>query len=145
MEENKYFNKKRCLVWVALAIFTTVIIMCSSCTRTVYVPITSVQRDSIFLHTHSRDSIMVHDSITIREKGDTVWMERWHTAYRDRLLTDTIYIERHDSINVPVPIEKPLSFSDRAWIKVGKLGVMASAMVLVVILGYIFRKKVLGY
>jgi hypothetical protein len=40
------------------------------------------------------DSILVykHDSIYIREKNDTVFVEKWHTkiAYRDRLRVDTL-------------------------------------------------------
>jgi hypothetical protein len=40
------------------------------------------------------DSIYIHlrDSIYIREKADTVLVERWHTrlVYRDRLRTDTL-------------------------------------------------------
>lgn len=95
----------------------------AGCTRTVYVPITSVQRDSIYLHTHTRDSIMVHDSVTIREKGDTIWLTRWRTEYRDRILRDTAYIERRDTIAVPYPVEKKLSRSDLFFMKAGKVAV----------------------
>lgn len=95
----------------------------TGCTRTVYVPITSVQRDSIYLHTHTRDSIMVHDSTVIREKGDTIWMTRWRTEYRDRILMDTAYIERRDTIRMPVPVETPLSRADRFYLRSGKAAV----------------------
>jgi hypothetical protein len=50
------------------------------------------------------DSVYVYtrDSIYIRERGDTVYMDRWHTntVYRDRLRTDTLRVV--DSVRVVV-------------------------------------------
>ena len=39
-----------------------------------------------------RDSIYLHDSIFVRIRADTVWLEKWHTRWRDRetIRTDTI-------------------------------------------------------
>jgi hypothetical protein len=50
--------------------------------------------DSIFLYQR--------DSIYIRERGDTIFIDRWHvqTAYRDRLRTDTLHVT--DSVRVVV-------------------------------------------
>ena len=36
------------------------------------------------------DSVVVHDSIYIREKADTVYYTRYHTLYKERLRVDTI-------------------------------------------------------
>lgn len=99
---------RMCAIIIFGLIVAFVITMCS-CTRTVYIPQTTVQHDSIFLHTHSRDSIIIKDSVTIREKGDTVWLTRWRTEYRDRLLVDTAYIEHRDTIRVPYPVERKLT------------------------------------
>jgi uncharacterized protein with GYD domain len=50
------------------------------------------------------DSIFIYqrDSIYIRERGDTVFVDRWHvqTAYRDRLRTDTLRMV--DSVRVVI-------------------------------------------
>jgi PBP1b-binding outer membrane lipoprotein LpoB len=52
----------------------------------------------------SVDSIFIlqRDSIYIRERGDTVFVDRWHTqiAYRDRLRTDTLRVA--DTVRVAV-------------------------------------------
>ena len=39
-----------------------------------------------------RDSIYLHDSIFVHIRADTVYLEKWHTRWRDRetLKTDTI-------------------------------------------------------
>ncbi|MDR3133221.1 MAG: hypothetical protein LBU42_04270 [Prevotellaceae bacterium] len=51
-----------------------------------------------------RDSVHIYqrDSIYIRERGDTVFVDRWHTqtAYRDRLRTDTLHVS--DTVRVAV-------------------------------------------
>lgn len=65
------------------------------------------QTDSVFVY--------IGDSTLIREKGDTVFVTRCRTRYVDR------WRERHDTVvsrdsirlEVPVPVEKPLS----AWVQ----------------------------
>jgi hypothetical protein len=51
-----------------------------------------------------RDSVHIYqrDSIYIRERGDTVFVDRWHTrtAYRDRLRTDTLHVS--DTVRIAV-------------------------------------------
>ena len=113
----------------------------SSCTRTMYVPVTSVQHDSIYLHTHSRDSIVVRDSVTIREKGDTVWLTRWRTEYRDRIRTDTAYIERRDSIQVPYPVERKLSRKERLYMSAGRVAVPLACAGIALATIWIYRRK----
>ena len=50
------------------------------------------------------DSIVLHDSIFIREKSDTVFFTKYRTMYRERVLRDTvvqcdtIYVEREISV-----------------------------------------------
>lgn len=112
----------------------------SSCTRTMYVPVTSVQHDSIYLHTHSRDSIVVRDSVTIHEKGDTIWLTRWRTEYRDRIRIDTAYIERRDSVAVPYPVERKLSARERFYMSAGKVALPAAAVCAALII-YRYRRR----
>lgn len=70
------------------------------------VEVERVRTDTTYITKHQRDSIWLHDSIHVRERGDTVWMERWHTKYIERLRHDTLYRARIDSIPVPYPVEK---------------------------------------
>ena len=41
------------------------------------------------------DSVFVHDSVYVRIRADTVWLEKWHTRWRDRfsVRTDTVQVE----------------------------------------------------
>ena len=72
-------------------------------------PVESVRTEIEYRDRWQRDSIHIHDSIHIRDKGDTVFVDRWHTGYKDKLLRDTTYIEKTDSVQVPYPVEKKLS------------------------------------
>lgn len=51
-----------------------------------------------------RDSIYLHDSVFVRIRADTVYLEKWHTRWRDRetIRTDTITNEviRTETIQV---------------------------------------------
>jgi hypothetical protein len=62
----------------------------------------------------------VHDSIHVREAGDTVRIERWHTRWRDRWRYDTIYISKTDSVlkhyQVEVVKEVPRERSTVEWV-----------------------------
>ncbi|MDR2361705.1 MAG: hypothetical protein LBD91_03150 [Prevotellaceae bacterium] len=66
---------------------------------------TDIRQRSLAVEARARvDSIYVYrsDSIYIREGGDTVYIDRWHTStvYRDRLRTDTLHVV--DSVRVVV-------------------------------------------
>jgi len=87
------------------------IIMFGSCAskRIVTVPeyheVVVHQRDTTSL----RDSIFVHDSICIVQRGDTVFIEKYNIVYRDRwrdrLRVDS-FIQR-DTVTVVKEVEKP--------------------------------------
>ena len=78
--------------------------------KTREVVVTEHHTDTLRLTQHHRDSIYLHDSTFVREyiHGDTVRIvtEMWHTKYRDRLKTDTLYRSRTDSVPVPYPVIK---------------------------------------
>lgn len=63
-----------------------------------------VRVDSTIVSHNYRDSIYVHDSIYITERGDTVRIEKWHTRWRDRVIHDTCYTSHTDSVPVPYPV-----------------------------------------
>jgi hypothetical protein len=54
------------------------------------------------------DSVLIykHDSIYIRDKNDTVFVEKWHTkiAYRDRVRSDTLHVI--DTVRISDLVEK---------------------------------------
>ena len=83
-------------------IFTVLLLcFCSSCKTPQYIPIESTKteyRDKIV-----RDSVFCYDSIFVKDKGDTVFFERYKYLYRDKIVRDSIF--KTDTIKVPYPVE----------------------------------------
>ena len=105
----------------SVAILVTVIIgmaicaLFSSCTTTKYVPVIEHKTDTLIQTNLQRDSIYVHDSITVSQQGDTVRIEKWHTKYVEREVHDTLYQAVHDSIPQPYPVIKEVPAELTWW------------------------------
>lgn len=98
---NTWFHFHKFIVWFLLV----AVVVLSGCTTTTrYIPVIEHATDTLVQRVVERDSIHVHDSIRVSEKGDTVKIERWHTQYRDRWHHDSIYIAKHDTIPQPYPV-----------------------------------------
>ena len=89
--------------------------MCSSCTTTKYVTVPEYHTDTLIQTQVLKDSVWLHDSTFIREKGDTVLIERWHTQYKWRELHDTTYVSKTDSIPYPVDVTKEVPAELTWW------------------------------
>ena len=116
----------------------------AGCTTTKYVPIEHHTIDTLRITKYERDSIYVHDSTFIRENGDTVLIERWHTQWRDRWQHDTLYKSKTDSIPYPVEVVKEvpaeLTWWQQARIHVGGVVIWLALIILIVYIIRIFRK-----
>ena len=130
------------LLWMLIILLAGfVLIGLGACRSVRYIPIESVRHDSVVTILHHRDSIYQHDSVYIREKADTVLIERWHTRWRDRVSHDTLYINKADTIRVPVPVERKLSKSERTYITIGKWSVGAVAGLILAAICFIFFRR----
>lgn len=125
---------------VAYIIILLTLAICSSCRSIKYVPVETIRTDSLYLTVHERDSIHIKDYIYIREKGDTVFVERWRTQYRDRGRTDTLYIDRTREVQVPYPVEKELTWWQKAKIEFGEFSI-GIIFVLSIVVIWLIKKK----
>jgi hypothetical protein len=105
------------IMGIVLAIIVG-ILACSilgSCTTTKYVPVIEHKIDTVWQNHTSHDSIYLHDSTYVFVKGDTLYMERWHTKYVEREVHDTLYQAVHDSIPQPYPVIKEVPAELTWW------------------------------
>lgn len=126
--------------WLLVGVLAGFIIFfLSGCTTTEYVTVEKVRTDTVYKSKVQCDSVWLHDSIHIREKDDTVTVERWHTEWRERLLFDTLLIATHDTIPQPYPVikevEKSLSWWQRLRLYLGD-GVLVFLLVVAAYYGY---------
>lgn len=121
-QEPSYNNDPRS--FLLLLFYATMAVMLlalfGGCTTTRYVQVPVRHTDTLRLIHEQRDSIWLHDSIYQREymRGDTVYryIDRWHNQYIKRLLRDTTYISRRDTVPVPYPVKKYIKVpAQLAW------------------------------
>ena len=131
--------------------FIVALLICAlfgSCTTTKYVPVPEYHTDTVRISHNTRDSIYVHDSTYIREAGDTMLIERWHTQWRDRIVRDTIYQSKRDSIPYPVEVIKEVP-AKLTWWQQARLH-LANILLFALLLGVIIwigkrHLKMLGW
>ena len=144
-DESEQDSMKTILITLAFVIMWVIIVcLLSGCTTTKYVPVIKHQTDTLVQRVVERDSIHVHDSIRVTEKGDTVTIERWHTQYRDRWHHDSVYIAKHDTIPQPYPVTEYIerSRSKFEWV----LLAFGVAFIIASLLFFIYKvKKVFSF
>ena len=116
----------------------------SGCTTTKYVTVPEYHTDTVRVVKVQHDSLVLKDSVYIHDKGDTILIEKWHTQYRDRWRTDTIYQSKHDSIPVPYPVEviKEVPAELTMWQRLKmKVGGAAIILCLLAFLIWVWRTK----
>lgn len=108
-------------------------VMMTGCkTREVVVTVPEYHTDTLYQSKVEKDSIWMKDSVLVREKGDTVLVDRWHVSYKEKVLVDTVYEHKVDTLTkvVEVPVEKPSG--KRTWWE--KLRMFAGDIVMIVLL-----------
>ena len=134
-----------CLIalWmIAVLMVGFILIGLGACRSVQYVPVESVRHDSVVTILHQRDSIYLHDSIHIREKADTILIEKWHTKYIEKIKMDTLIQIERDTIPQPYPyeVEVPaqLSWWQETRLHLANIALLALA---VFIAWEIYRRK----
>ena len=121
-----------------------VVFLLSGC-KTKYIPIEkNVYQNAIKHDTlHTSDSVFVRDSIYLRQKGDTCYLDRWHekTVFKNVYKTKVDSFVKRDSIPFPYPVEKQLSKWEQFQLKYAVWSFGALCMLLI-ILGYKLYKKI---
>ena len=112
-----------------LFIALLVCLLFGSCTTTEYVSVEKIKHDTTYISKLQRDSIYIHDSISVDRKDSIIKIEHWHTKYVDHAVHDTVYQATHDTIPQPYPVikvvEKQLSKTQIALMIIGGLSLMS--------------------
>ncbi len=85
--------------------------------------------------TRTTDSVYIRDSIYVREGADTVFLTRWRTCWRDRIVHDTVRATVTDTIRETRSVEKvvqvPTKGGSAGWaVALALLAVIAVYMVI---------------
>ena len=96
----------------------------------------------MFFNSVRIDSVLIHDSTYVIQRGDTVTEYRYRYIYKYKDRVDTLYINRTDSIRVPYPVEiqKKLTVWQRTKIEVGGWAMAAVIVIILIIVGRMVYK-----
>ena len=127
---------------IGILVLGIVLMSLGSCRSVKYVPVETINHDSIYITQHQKDSIYLHDSIHIKEKADTILIEKWHTKYIEKQVHDTLIQVERDTIPQPYPyeVEVPanLSWWQKTRMHIGEVTLIA----LLTLAGYfVWRRK----
>jgi hypothetical protein len=121
----------------------------TSCKSVEYVPVIEHHTDTLIQMNVQRDSIYVHDSISVTQKGDTIRIDRWHTKYVEKQVHDTTFVSKTDSIPQPYPVEvkveKQLTWWQNFKLHLGGIVIWCALLVGVILLArwWLRQKKVI--
>ena len=108
----KYFlylcNMKK-LIFIMLAIL--MLSACRTSTKIVEVPVEVVKKE--YIHDTKIDSIYIRDSVDRWQKGDTLYITKWHTKFKYINKVDTLI--KTDSIPKIVLVEKEVEVNHIYW------------------------------
>ena len=131
-------------------LFIGVLLLLVSCKTIKYIPVETIKTEYVsktdtFIQ---KDSIYYRDSIYIDRNGDTITVYKTQLIYKDRwkekIKTDTIF--KTDSIQVPYPVEKPLSVWQKFKMSYGGFSMCVSAFLfLVILILIVFLKNKFGH
>lgn len=130
--------RQRVYIWIAVGI--ALLLLFGSCRSIRYVPVETIRTDSLYLTRTRTDSIHIKDSVYIREKGDSVFVDKWHIVYRDRMIRDTAYIEKEKELEVPYPVEKELTWWQKTKLELGEFSIGIILILLIVVI-WLVKKK----
>ena len=127
----------RCCWWgFWLFIALLVVGWLTSCTTTRVVTVERVKNDTTYITKQQRDSIWLHDSIHVMERGDTISIERWHTKYIEREVHDTLYRAKTDSVPVPYEVIKEVP-AELSWWQTARIHLANILLYAILIFGII--------
>lgn len=150
------------LLWGIVACIISMLVGCKSVK---YIPVETVRTntqyktntvhdtiiDSVFMH----NDVYKHDSVITYLRGDTIFVDRWHTIIQTTLdkgrklhsnvVHDTIYINKTDSVQVPVPVERKLTKWEKTYNTVKDIfsiiGMIVTLMIIAFVVLWLIKRK----
>ncbi len=99
----------RFMLVAVLALLVGFIVCFTSCTTIKEVPVEVIKVQTEYRDRIVYDSIYQHDSIYIKDKGDTLYIYKYQDKYIYSAIHDTVSVERIDSIPYAVEVVKEVN------------------------------------
>ena len=97
-----------------ILLFAVIATLLYSCKSIKYVPVETTKteyRDKII-----RDSVTRYDSVYMKEKGDSLILERYRYLYKNSIIRDTTIIRDTIQVSYPVEVIKQVKVPLSGWL-----------------------------
>lgn len=126
---------------IACALIT----LCAGCTTTKYIETVrevTVAKTDTFMQ---KDSVFCHDSIHVKEKGDSVIIDRWHTRWKDRVVYQAVHdtITTTETKEVTKEVPAKLTWWQQTRLHIANIALWALLIAVIVWVGKRHIKKIL--
>lgn len=121
---------------VKYVLATLLLLAVWSCRTTEYMPVEVIKSDTTYINKVQRDSIYQLDSVYIQDRGDTVLITKTKYLYRDKLVRDTIYRSKVDSIQVPYLVGQQLTRWEQFRLDVGGWAIVTVIIIILIVVGW---------
>lgn len=134
-ESETVFCKLLFLLFLVLLLL--LLSSCKTASTSAIVPVHSATHDTLWLSKEKYDSVYIDRWQRIERKADTVFCDRTKTEFRYRLLRDTVYKTRTDTIPVvkQVPVIRKERYTPPSTKFLACLGIIALGASVIVLLG----------
>lgn len=138
-EHEKYFTAGMLALLIAL-----LMTMLSGCAGTRIVQMPIVTHDTICTNIVRVDTFTNTEKeyVNVFTAGDTVYKVREVTRWREHtsIKHDTLFIHKTDSVSVPVPVERKLTFWERQERNIGQVVLVICGMGMVWLVAWVVRR-----
>lgn len=117
-----------------------IMLIFASCTRTVYTPVETVRTEYEQATKWRTDTVIDRDTVSILQRGDTVFSETVKWRWRVKEVHDTVIVERTDSVAVPYPVEHRLTRWEQTKMDFGGIAMGTTIIALCIAVAWLIRK-----
>ncbi|MGB4414667.1 MAG: hypothetical protein WBI53_07250 [Paludibacter sp.] len=93
--------------------FAAIATMLYSCKSVKYIPVETTKIE--YRDNFVKDSIFHYDSVFVKDKGDTLILERYKYLYKNRIVKDSIFINDTIRVSCPVEVIKQVKVPLKGW------------------------------
>lgn len=128
---------KRLAILLAILLAT---FLATACKSVEYIPVENVRTEYVENVREVHDTLLVNDKETVYVNGDTVRVTRYVDRYKVVHQRDTVSIERCDTVSVPYPVERKLSWWEQKKIDFGGFA-LAVVVILLAVVAWLVKIK----
>lgn len=137
---KSYISAKPPYWWWMLVVILVLLLLLCGCNSTKVVTKTEYRDKIEYRNIVQQDTTYVHDSVFVRAKNDTIYIDKFKYVYTEHIKIDTAYVCKTDSVSYPVYVEKTLTKWQQLKMNIGGASIAIIILLILFALIYVLNK-----